>query len=280
MQGIARIAVSISFFLSCVGRGDEPVAAISTNLNSSNVAIRRSAVKQLAVEKPETKGRQILPILQNALEDKDAEVRRSASAAIYRITELSTWSQEQRKDLNVSPDFVQGSPIWGPLRKSLLDALKDADREVRENVIHALVTYPFTTEIEAALISHYASESSPTARSLILGWLARSNSPEAPTLILKALDDADSGVRGWAADALKHVNPLPTRGMEKLVSGYEKESDPFTKQKFVDAIGTYRSKAAAYLPKLKELHRNESDSVTRLAWENSIRNIEESSEKK
>jgi HEAT repeat protein len=252
---------------------NEHLALMNRNLVNPNPSVRREAMKHIAIDQPERAGNDILPVLQRALSDEDADVRRYAAAAIARVSYESAANPDYKAKHGVKTE----PRAYPKLAESLLNAITNEDAQVRENVVKALwFGFPPDAKTGSALARQYDVEKSPQVRIAIIGALARGQYSSADGLVIRGLDDPDSEVRGWAAHALSEMKQPPAAALEKVVLGLKTEQEPFTRQKFISAIGAYGKKASPHLPALRTAMQIETNEVTKLTFANTIRQIENS----
>ena len=267
VEVICSVAILFTFSSSRAYSQIE-VNSMNGKLESPDPVVRRSAAKELAVKEPEAVGNAILPLLEQGLQDEDGQVRSYSAAALYRIAWASGWTEELRRKHNVKTELV-ARPSLKPL---LIKAISDPEEEVRENAIKALwLGFPPSPDVEASLTNRFSSEKSPQVRIAIVGALSEKRYPSAREIVLKALEDPNSDVRGWAAHALVQLRPLPPEALQKLVTRVETEQELFTKGKFVDAIGAYEEKALPYVAKLEAMLLTETN--LQIAFTNAIQRI-------
>jgi HEAT repeat protein len=271
---IANVGFFWIFFLNAA-RCNEQLTSMSNRLDSSDVTVRRSAAKELAVKNPEKLGNDALPLIQKGLKDPDVEVRRLAAAAIYRVAHASTYTSKAKAEWGIKTNPHEDTQMQKSLSETLVSVLTDTDVEVRENAVQALASgFPLTPEAESAVTRLYDREPSAKSRSAIVDYLVRAHSSKATDYVLKGLTDPSSRVRGWAADALMRLKPQPRTGLDILVARLDAETEPFTKQKFITAIGVYEQMAAPHLPKLRGMLSHETDNTTKSTLAHTIARIE------
>lgn len=262
-------------FLIVTAAGNENMDDMKERLANPDVSVRRSAARELAVNDPEKIGNHVIPLIQQALKDNDLQVRRLGAAAMHRVLAASVARPEYKSQHGITVDLEKDSELRDSILPTLLAALNDPDIEVRQEVIHALaIGFPLTREIERELLNRLEGEPSPSSRSVIIGYLAKHGSPAAERVILKALDAPEATVRGWAADALTRLDPLPPTALSKLVRELENESSSFARQKFAAAISEYGKEAVQYLPQLRKALVSETNETAQWKLESAINAIE------
>jgi HEAT repeat protein len=236
---------------------------LEERLTSSDVDVRRAAMKELVSEQPEDRAEKIIPLLVIGLKDSDEKTRIYAAGGARRVTAFKTLKPEIGQLVKESPELKQG----------LMNVIADDNRKVRENALAGLVQgYEPTREIEGVVLERLRVEQDKTVRLTLIESIsvAGFTSPEAVDALIVALDDDSRGVRAMSALSITRLDPLPEKALPKLVELLQSE-EVYRKVDYLRAIQAYGPAAEAYLPLMQEMLKRELEKETSTIYDDVFR---------
>ena len=214
-----------------------------------------SEARKLATNKPESQGDAVLRIIQKNVSSSDLNVRRYATAALSRVMFATRMAKDMRKQYGVNVTYEAVIALL----PSVIPLLSDVDAEVRTNVMRTIVLSCHRTDaIEKVITSRYDREPTARIRAMIISYLAMTKTRDARLFVAKGLKDNDALVRGWSADALRHLHPVPKEFFSHMLDTYAREHEHFVKQKYMNALAAHGKEVAEHLPKLEILLQSEN----------------------
>jgi HEAT repeat protein len=225
-------------------------------------------MKELAMNHPEEVGNDILPLLTKALADPDEEVRVHASEIFYRV------AFQARSKVAYGKQPVVNLSSYRPAKDVLTGATKDTNATVRKNAVSTLaLAFESTREIEDLLAEQFNLETSAQVRIAIIQAIVLSGYSSSRTIsvLIKALDDENSEVQGWAAKPMSMLRP--PSALPKLIKGLV-TPDTFARNNFLNAILAYGTTAKLYLPQLKQTLESVTDEAVRQTLNEAIERID------
>lgn len=230
--------------------------------NKEQAASKERVAKEFATDKPEQKGDAALRVIQENVSNSNPQVRRHATAALSRVIFASRMPRDLRKQYGVT---VTNEAVLA-LLPDVVPLLNDSDDEVRTNVMRTIGLSCYRSEtIERAITSRYDREPLARIRAMMVFYLAFTRAMDARSFVTKGLKDGDALVRGWAADALRYLRPVPTELLSRVLDAYARESQSFAKDKYISVLAAHGKEVAGHLPKLRKLLHSEGNISRRAA---------------
>lgn len=239
------------------------IEVLEERLTSSDVDVRRAAMKELVNDQPEDRAEKVIPLLVVGLKDSDEKIRIYATGGTRRVTAFKTLKPEIDQLVKDSPELKQG----------LMNVIADDNRKVRENALAGLVQgYEPTREVEAVVLERLRLEQDKTVRMTLIESISMAGftSPEAVDALIVALDDESRGVRAMSALSITRLDPLPEKALPKLVELLQSE-EVYRKVDYLRAIQAYGPAAEAYLPLMQEMLKRELEKETSTVYDDVFR---------
>lgn len=160
-------------------------------------------------------------------QDADHELRcKVVAATIQSVTNADGGVQYElrQKRLLQTIQVIQGSPVAQDLEEGLLNALHDANAEIRKHAAHALSKTTLSSQSVSALLTAMIDENATVRESAAFALCTATFSEEAVTTLLAELNDEIGVVRASAASALGNATLPPDAVTHLLQAMRDKNS--------------------------------------------------------
>jgi len=179
------------------------VSTIVSMASDADVEVRRYVADALG----DLENASALDALTTLAKDKDAEVRASAVNALGQLEDARTLGtlvaaleDENREVRSQAADAIHNIPDIKTAPKPLIDALADADHDVRRNVAQALGSIGDDAAVPG--LKKALGDNNADVRRTVAEALSEIGGPEAITALMGLLKDPDPEIRRIAAEAL------------------------------------------------------------------------------
>ncbi len=234
-DGDGRVRKEATIALGKIGPGaKDAVSSLVKVLIEGNPESRNDAAQALRGI-----GSAAVPLLIEALHERDADARRNAAAALGGIQPkpreavsvlASTLKDKEPLVRQASANaLAQIGPEAQAAVSSLVEALRDENVEVRRSSASALGQIGYgTQDVVFALSGVLSKDENAGVRSSAASALGRvrQERPEALSALIRALDkDENSGVRNSAVNALGRIGAGAKIAMPVLIDALDKKTD-------------------------------------------------------
>lgn len=205
---------------------DPRFEALAEQLNDLQPKVRHAAILELHYSQPAEDSKeqeQVTTLIAGCIADIDDEVRSAAALALAKVgkvplaitlvcAHLTNWKGAVRRAAADMLDRLINKPQPGDVVKCLLQALQDADSEVRHRIAKILprcvsvsVTETMCTAVQAALKPDHPNALLPANRALnaeVLSKVCKPGHISTAATLMKLLKDVAPEVRRAAAEGL------------------------------------------------------------------------------
>lgn len=216
----------------------------------SSVDVRRKVLRAWTVAGAERGGDDLLRMIEVALNDEDAEVRRYAPLLLRQVA-----SHRLRTKATAAGAHPE-SALDGRLLQSMLAKLEHPDRNFRRDIVDVLLLWrvPPASHVERVLSDRLPREQDPTVRARIVSVLAvsaRAGSKKSQDVVAAALMDAAPEVQLSAVTAVGRLNLVAA--VPRLVQLLEAR-EPWLRRTTARVLAArFANAAVEFLPILERL---------------------------
>ena len=213
-----RWALGLAASIICAGCSSDPLPALTEQLGSDDVQIRRAAARELGEMGPAAAA--AVGALQDAVDDRDREVRRFSSIALG-----------------------EAGPAAKAAVPTLTRALSDDELAVRLAAAFSLEKLDAPSEVFSAVLTA-AMRKGDGGVIVRAGALGRRAGWAVPTLIA-LLDDQRPGIRRIAANALQQIGPVAGGAVSALRRAVGQDQDDRVRTAAEQALAAIGSASSA-----------------------------------